>query len=202
MLRVIQEKEFYRVGGLKKIKTDVRVVCATNVDIEKKAKQGVFWQDLFYRLSVGRVALPPLRQRKEDILPLAEMFLTSFAREKKKRFRTISGAAAEILLSYEWPGNVRELKNAVEWAVLMWDGHELKPVHLGILKERIKGAPAETSDAGTINCNNFTLPPGSLSIEEYMGNIIGEALKQNQGKKTQTAKYRGISRRSLYSRLR
>lgn len=202
LLRVIQEKEFYRVGGLKKIKTDVRVICATNVDIEKKIKQKAFRQDLFYRLSVGRITLLPLRQRKEDILPLAGMFLANFAREKGKRFRTISGGAADMLLSYEWPGNVRELKNAVEWAVLMWDDSKLKPVHLGILKDRKKGAPVETASAGIIDCNSFTLPSGSLPIEEYFDNIIIEALKLNKGNKTQTAKYLGISRRSLYSRLK
>jgi len=202
LLRLIQEREFFRVGGLKKITTDARFICATNVDIEKKVRQKAFRQDLFYRLSVGRITLPPLRQRKEDILPLAEMFLTRFAREKGKRFRTISGGAADMLLSCKWPGNVRELKNAIEWAVLMWDEHELKPVHLGILKGRKKGAPVETVSDGMIDCNNFTLPPGSLPIEEYFDNIIVEALKLNKGNKTQTAKYLGISRRSLYSRLK
>ncbi len=202
LLRVIQEKEFYRVGGLKKIKTDVRVVCAANVDIEKKVKQKAFRQDLFYRLSVGRITLPPLRQRKEDILPLAEMFLARFAREKGKRFKTISNGAVDMLLSYKWPGNVRELKNAIEWAVLMWDEHEIKPVHLSILKDNKKYVPAETAGSGMIDCNNFSLPPGGLPIEEYFNNIIAHALKLNQGNKTKTAKYLGISRRSLYSRLK
>lgn len=203
LLRVIQEREFYRVGGLKKIKTDVRIICATNADIENKMGQGSFRQDLYYRLNVGRIYLPPLRHRQEDILPLAEMFLTRFAREKGKSFRTIGDEAAKMLLSYKWPGNVRELKNVVEWAVLMWDDRELKPSHLGILqKDNKKGTPVETARAGAIDYKSFVLPPHCLPIEEYINNIFIEALKLNSGNKTKTAKYLGISRRSLYCRLK
>lgn len=202
LLRVIQEKEFYRVGGLKKISADVRIICATNVDIQKKMKEGSFRQDLYYRLSVGHIYLPPLRQRVDDILPLAGMFLTDYAREKKKSFQSISREAAQMLLSYQWPGNVRELKNVIEWAVIMWDDDELKPAHLGILqKDRLNRAAGENTVAGTIDYENFSLPPGGLPLEEYYNNIILKTMELFKGNKTETARYLGISRRSLYCRL-
>ena len=202
LLRVIQEKEFYRVGGLKKIAADVRIICATNVNVQKKMEEGSFRQDLYYRLSVGHIYLPPLRERVDDILPLAGMFLTEYAREKKKSFRTISSEAAQMLLSYQWPGNVRELKNVIEWAVIMWDDDELKPAHLGILqKDRINRAVDENSGAGTLDYKNFSLPPGGLPLEEFYNNIILKTLEMFKGNKTEAAKYLGISRRSLYCRL-
>jgi DNA-binding NtrC family response regulator len=202
LLRVIQEKEFYRVGGLKKIKTRARFIGATNASIEEKIRRGEFRKDLYYRLSVGRIQLPPLRERREDIIPLAEMFLLKFAGAKGRCFRSISREAEEILLAYHWPGNVRELKNVMEWVVLMWDERELKPGHLDLLdktgeavSEQDSGLPAE------IDCKNFVLPSRKLPLEDYQDRIILKALKMHRGNKTETAKYLGISRRSLYCRL-
>lgn len=107
-----------------------------------------------------------------------------------------------MLLSYQWPGNVRELKNVIEWAVIMWDDNELKPAHLGILqKDMINRAADENTDAGTIDYKNFSLPPGTLPLEEYYNNIILKTLEMHKGNKTETARYLGISRRSLYCRL-
>lgn len=201
LLRVIQEKEYYRVGGLKKMKTDTRIICATNVDVQQKIEEGTFRRDLYYRLSVGHIQLPPLRQRTEDILPLAEMFLLGFAREKRKSFKAISRQAADVLLSHDWPGNVRELKNTMEWAVLMWDEAELKPSHLDILTAKAKDRPRAAVAPGVIDHENFFLPPGGLPFEDYCNNIILKALEKFKGNKTLTAKYLGISRRSLYCRL-
>jgi DNA-binding NtrC family response regulator len=202
LLRVIQEKEFYRVGGLKKIATDVRIICATNVDIQKKMESGSFRPDLYYRLSVGHIYLPPLRQRVEDILPLAGMFLSDYTKKKRKNFKTISPEAAQILLSFQWPGNVRELKNAIEWAVIMWDDDELKSAHLGILqKDRISRKIETNADQGTIDYNNFSLPLQGLPLEEYYNNIILKTMEMFKGNKTEAARYLGISRRSLYCRL-
>jgi DNA-binding NtrC family response regulator len=201
LLRVIQEKEYYRVGGLKKIKTDTRIICATNVNIQERIEEGTFRQDLYYRLSVGHIHLPPLRQRTEDIMPLAGMFLLGFAGEKRKSFKTISREAAHMLLAYNWPGNVRELKNTIEWAVLMWDDLELKPCHLDILTGNIKSKPQTAVDLGVIDHENFFLPPNSLPLEDYCNNIILKVLEKFKGNKTLAAKYLGISRRSLYCRL-
>ncbi|MHB1041778.1 MAG: sigma-54-dependent transcriptional regulator [Eubacteriales bacterium] len=203
LLRVLQEKEFYRVGGLKKLKTDLRIICATNVEIEKKVEQGAFRRDFYYRLNVGRIYLPPLRERAEDIIPLARMFLDNFAQEKGKSFKEISKEAANFLSSYRWPGNVRELKNTMEWVVLMWDGPVLKTSHLGILKnEKTPDIAREIYGTGVIDPDNFSLPWGGLSLNEYTNKVIIKALKMNNGNKTETAKYLGMSRRSLYCRLK
>ncbi|MGD0152553.1 MAG: sigma-54 dependent transcriptional regulator [Thermacetogeniaceae bacterium] len=196
LLRVIQEKEFYRVGGLKKFKTDVRIICATNVDIEQKVEQGAFRKDLFYRLNVARIYLPPLRERRDDIIPLVEMFLTRFSKEKRKNFKTISKSAVDLLLSYEWPGNIRELRNLIEWAVLMHDDTELKPLHLKLQKAHSQSDHEETASA------SFVLPPYSLPLKPFIDEIILRALEMHHGNKVQTAHYLDIPLRTLYNRLK
>lgn len=119
LLRVIQEKEFMRLGGVETVKADVRIIAATNADLEAEVRKGTFREDLFYRLNVISVQLPPLRKRTEDIAPLAHHFLNVFARENEKPIREISPGAMELLLDYHWPGNVRELENALERAVVL-----------------------------------------------------------------------------------
>lgn len=147
--------------------------------------------------------IPPLRQRKEAIIKLAEMFLTGFAREKGKKFKAINQEAAHMLQSYHWPGNVRELKNTMEWVVLMWDDNVLKPSHLGILQnDRFSEPAAERIDPDTIDYQSFVLPDNNLPLEEYTNKIILKALELKKGNKTDAAKYLGISRRSLYCRLK
>lgn len=201
LLRVIQEKEFYRVGGLKKIKVDVRFICATNAEINKKIADGTFRKDLYYRLNIGQIYMPPLRERKEEIIPLAMMFLNEMAAKKGKLFRKISKEAVDLLLFHDWPGNIRELKNAVEWAMLMGDDYELKPAHLAILNEARNDGVPKTSHS-SIDIHNFLLPPDRLPLNDYVNNVIRKALDMHQGNKTETAKYLGISRRSLYCRLK
>ncbi|MGD0620890.1 MAG: sigma-54 dependent transcriptional regulator [Thermacetogeniaceae bacterium] len=183
LLRVLQEKEFYRVGGLKKIKTNVRIICATNGDIEKRVKEGTFRQDLFYRLNAARIQLHPLRECRDSIIPLTEMFLTRFAEEKGKNFRKISSEAAQVLISYHWPGNTRELKNVIEWVAVMFDDTELKKDYLGSL---FKYVP------------DISLPTTNQSVTDRM---IVEALKINKGNKTKAAKNLQIPLRTLYRRL-
>ena len=199
LLRVIQEKEFYRVGGLKKIITDVRVVCATNADLSHRVEQGAFRKDLYYRLKVGHIVIPPLRRRQEEILPLAEMFLAELAAQKGRRFRKISPEAGRRLQAYDWPGNVRELRNAIEWIVFMYDDSEIKPEHLGGLL----GGPvgAGRSAAVCLNPDDIILPSGGLALEDYTDRIVAAALTLCRGNKTAAARYLGISRRSLYCRL-
>ncbi|MDD3023485.1 MAG: sigma-54 dependent transcriptional regulator [Syntrophomonadaceae bacterium] len=202
LLRVIQEKEFYRVGGLKKFKTDVRIICASNEDIEKKIDEGTFRRDLYYRLNVGRIHLPPLKERPEDIIPLANMFLLEFAQEKRKKFSQISEGASRILMSHNWPGNVRELKNVIEWAVFMWDDKMLRTSHLGILQGKLNTPIFEPAKTGIIDYQEFTLPDDQLPLDRYTHNIIRQALQLHNGNKSETAKYLGISRHSLYSLLK
>lgn len=204
LLRVIQEKEYYRVGGLKKIKVDTRFICATNTDLKKKVAEGAFRKDLYYRLNVARLYLSPLRTKPEVILPLALMFLLELARKKGKRFRTISKAAASILTAHDWPGNIRELRNLLEWVVLMYDDKELKPCHLNYLRENNmwQKPSAESLKPQMIDYRDFDLPPGSLPLTEYFHSIIRKALEKHNGNKTATTRYLGISRRSLYCRLK
>jgi two-component system response regulator AtoC len=193
LLRILQEKEFYRVGGLKKIKTDVRIICATNTDIEDKVEQGAFRRDLFFRLNVARIHLPSLRERKEEIIPLAESFLAGFTKEKKKHFERISKDAGEALISYNWPGNIRELKNLIEYAVVMYNDTQLKTEHLEhVLKPRT---------CITTNSNGALLPPANFFLVKHTNKIILEALEMHKGNKTDTARYLGMPVRTLYRRL-
>jgi len=202
LLRVIQEKEFYRVGGLKKIHTDVRIVCATNANLEERVEQGTFRKDLYFRLKVGHVLIPPLRERREDIIPLTEMFLRQFAGKKADRFRQISDGAADILLTHDWPGNVRELRNTMEWVSFMYDDAELKPIHLVNLQKNSQSALNVPDNVQTVTLEHFSLPADGFSLEEYNDWIIQQAIEACQGNKTVAAMRLGISRRALYSRLK
>ncbi|HWQ62512.1 MAG TPA: sigma 54-interacting transcriptional regulator, partial [Negativicutes bacterium] len=202
LLRVIQEKEFYRVGGLRKVSADVRIVCATNADLGRKVEHGAFRKDLFYRLKVGHIIIPPLRQRREEILPLAEMFLHEFALQKGRRFNKIDPAAAELLLAYDWPGNIRELRNTIEWVVFMNDDTAVRTVHLDGLGKghSIIGRTGVAADS-TLDPADFTLPAVGFDLEDYVDRIVRRALDLCRGNKTAAARYLGISRRSLYCRL-
>ncbi|MFZ5897932.1 MAG: sigma 54-interacting transcriptional regulator [Bacillota bacterium] len=203
LLRMIEDKAFYRVGGLKKVKADFRIICASSVDLAGQVERGSFRPDLYYRLSVARIYLPPLRERREEIIPLARMFLARFAREKGKRFAGISRRAADLLRSYYWPGNIRELRNTIELIVALWDDEEVTPAHLAMLpKARMLSETPGFSGTNVINPGDFSLPLGSLPLEEYNNRIILKALEMHGGNKTKTAKYLGISRRSLDCRLK
>lgn len=200
LLRVLQENEYFRVGGQKVIPTDVRIICATNQSIEAMVAEGKFRQDLYYRLNVGRIHLPPLRERAEDILPLAYSFLTDFAEEKGSKLRSISKEAADILMAYEWPGNVREIRNAMQRVVLLWDGWEVKGRHLDFLQN---GSPdSQSGSPAALNLDDMVLPLGGLPIEDVYNTIVRKALELNKGNKSKTAQYLQISRNSLTYRLK
>ena len=203
LLRVIQEKEYFRVGGLQKIKTDVRIICATNLDLGKQVELGKFRKDLYYRLKVGHIFVSPLRDRREEILPMAAMFLQEMAAKRGKKFTKISAAAQRILLSYDWPGNVRELRNMLEWVVALNDDEELQASHLAILEFPSKGGAAtEEGLSASLNLNNFVLPPGSFCLEDFFDRIILQAVEMHDGNKTKAANYLGISRRAVYYRMK
>jgi len=194
LLRVIEEKSFYRVGGLKKIKTDIRIIGATNLDFETRVAAGLFRKDLYYRLKVGQVEVPPLRQRKEDILPLALMFLEDFSKRRSKKFRAISTQAAQFLLSYDWPGNVRELRNLMEWVSFMYDEEELKLEHLHNLHPKTLAGDNDQQIVVTGEADNSLLGT-------YVDEMILNTIKDFNGNKTQAARHLGISVRTLYYRL-
>ncbi len=175
LLRVLQEKEFERVGGHKTLKTDVRVVAATNKNLERLVESEVFRGDLYYRLNVFPIYLPPLRERKTDILLLADHFLEQYAKENHKDIRRFSTPAIDMLMSYHWPGNVRELENCIERAVLLCEERVIHSYHLPPTLQT-----GETSS---------TLP--DLSLEEAVSNlereILTDALKNTRGNVTKAS---------------
>ncbi len=175
LLRVLQEKEFERVGGQKTIKTDVRIIAATNKNLEQAVEEGTFRGDLYYRLNVFPIYLPPLRERKTDILLLADHFLERYAKENRKDIRRFSTPAIDMLMAYHWPGNVRELENCIERAVLLCEEGVIHSYHL-----------PPTLQTGP---ESDTLP--ALSLEEAVANLeremIIDALKNTRGNITQAA---------------
>ena len=199
LLRVLQEKEFYRVGGLKKIRIDARIICATNRSLEECVEQGSFRRDLYYRLKVGHIVIPPLRERREEILPMANLFLQEFSRQKHKQFETINPETARFLKQNDWPGNIRELKNTIDYATFAFDGRELLPEHLCGLSNL---HPAEKSDI-SIPDNMLALPfpPQGYTMKKYNDDIINKVLAAFEGNQTATAAYLGISRRAIVYHL-
>ena len=212
LLRVLQEKEFYRVGGLKKIKTDIRLLCASNVNLLQRVQAGTFRQDLYYRLKVGHLLVPPLRERVEDIGLLAELFLQRFASQRRKRFTSIAPAALVILERYAWPGNVRELRNAMEWVVFVYDDSQLQPWHLETLcRETGLENKQEQTEKGEIDvaaamatCSQaLVLPPlaAGYTLKAYTDLIINQMLEFCGHNQTVSARSLGISRSTLCERL-
>ena len=175
LLRVLQEREFERVGGHKTIKTDVRIIAATNKNLEKAVDEGVFRSDLYYRLNVFPIYLPPLRERKTDVLLLADHFLDKYAKENRKDIRRFSTPAIDMLVGYHWPGNVRELENCIERAVLLCDEGVIHSYHL-----------PPTLQTGS---ESGTLP--ALSLEDAVSKLeyemIVDSLKNTRGNTTKAA---------------
>lgn len=199
LLRVVQEREFYRVGGLRKINLNVRIVCVTNRNLARLVRENGFRQDLFFRLNTGRIFIPPLRERKQDIAPLAEMFLEQYAGQKKRRFRVIQQEALEILQRFDWPGNVRQLQNAVERIVLLHDEEQVRPEHLSFLFStdgEDSPVPFCREDLDSIT---ITFPPEGLELKEIEMRVIQKVLSIFGGNKTRAAAYLGMARNSIRS---
>jgi DNA-binding NtrC family response regulator len=187
LLRFLEEKTFKRVGGLADIRVDVRVVAATNRDLEREVKAGKFREDLFYRLQVMPIALPSLRERKGDAIMLANYFLDQFNREFRKRIRGLSPAATSLLEQYQWPGNVRELRNAIERAMLLSDRDYLEPEDFTLTR--------------TVNPTEFRLPPEGVNLEEVERQLLVQALERAGGNQTQAAQLLGINRDQVRYRI-
>ena len=183
-LRVLQEHEFQRLGGTRPIKANVRVIAATNRDLRKAVERGMFREDLYYRLQVFEIAIPPLRDRKSDVLPLADAFLRDLARSFGRPVAGLTADAKRALLEYSWPGNVRELRNALERAAILSDGGLIAPQHLLLATDR-PDATAETTD-----------------LNEVERQMIEQVLRKTRGNKSKAAKRLGLSRTQLYGRLR
>lgn len=193
LLRVLQEREFERLGSNKTLRIDVRVIAATNVDLRAALEQGTFREDLYYRLNVVPINIPPLRDRREDIPYLAKHFVSKLAGELGSRVTAISEPAIDALLHYHWPGNVRELENVIERSLVLASGVKLEPADIR-LDDMPKARAAASQPAA------FTLPEG-MSLEDYEQAIIREAMKKANGNKSQAARLLGLTRNALRYRL-
>jgi DNA-binding NtrC family response regulator len=189
LLRVLQEREFERLGGTKTIKVDVRLVAATNRDLRVALEEGTFREDLYYRLNVVPIDIAPLRERKEDIPELVNLFISRFAKDSGKQFTGLSEDAMPLLTAHYWPGNVRELQNVIERACALATGTTLTAADIR-LDSRAK--PAESG-------NGF-LPEGH-TLEQWEDEMIREALRRANGNKSQAARLLGLSRNALRYRL-
>ncbi len=194
LLRVLQEKEFERVGSNQTIRSDVRVIAATNRNLEEAIQKGTFREDLYYRLNVVTISLPPLRERKEDIPLLVEHFLKKYNRENKKNVASLSKEARDLLMRYDYPGNVREVENIVERAVVLCRGDTLTTQDLPLNLREGKAEAALERDRGT-----QSLPD---TLEEIERQLILKALERSGGVQTKAAEELGISERVLRYKMK
>lgn len=190
LLRVLQENEVRRVGSTRTIRVDTRVVASTNVDLLQLVREHRFREDLYYRLNVLQVHIPPLRERREDIPLLVNAFLEEHATRYGKTVKSVDEPAMKILNMYGWPGNVRELRNAIERAVLLCEGPIIRPSHL----------PAEIKGTGTGSATAFSFPFGA-TLADAEQCLIFQTLRQVEGNKARAARLLGISLKTLYNKL-
>jgi len=195
LLRVIQEREIERVGSSKTIKVDVRIIAATNRDLQKDVSSGRFREDLFYRLNVVTLRVPSLRERLNDIPLLTQHFLKKYAAKNRKAVKAFTPLAMDMFLKYDWPGNVRELENAVERAVILLPGDYIteKELPLNI---------TQSYPRDDLFRDNSTLVHEDLSLEEIEKSAILATLEATAGNKSETARKLGINRRTLYMKLK
>jgi DNA-binding NtrC family response regulator len=197
LLRFLEEKMFRRVGGSADVKVDVRVIAATNQDLERQVREGKFREDLYYRLNVMRVAMPPLRERGRDVVLLAGHFLRMFGQEFRKPVRSLSAAAEAALLAYAWPGNVRELRNVIERAVLLAEHAILAPGDFDSLRgPAIGAAPAPAAAVSGVQ-----LPPEGLRLDDLERDLIVLALERTHGNQTRAAALLGLHRDQIRYRM-
>ena len=190
LLRFLEEKTFKRVGGAADIHVDVRVVAATNRSLEEEVRAGRFREDLYYRLNVLPIVLPPLRERADDVLALVDFYVDSFNREFKKHVRGVAPEARKRLLAYGWPGNVRELRNCVERAMLLSDADVLT------LDDLALGTGAALRLSGQVD-----LPPGGVDLEELERSLVAQALERTSWNQTRAAQLLGLNRDQIRYRI-
>jgi DNA-binding NtrC family response regulator len=188
LLRFLEEKTFKRVGGLADLRVDVRVIAATNRDLEREVKAGRFREDLYYRLQVMPIHLPALRDRRGDVRLLAAYFVDRFNREFKKRVKGLAAEAIELVEAYPWPGNVREMRNAIERAMLLSEREQLEPADFTNLTQ-------------TVGPTHFQLPPEGVNLEEVERQLLVQALERSGGNQTQAAQLLGINRDQVRYRI-
>ena len=194
LLRVLQEREFERLGSNKTRHIDVRVVAATNVDLRRALEEGTFREDLYYRLNVLPINIPPLRERREDVPYLAEHFIRKHAAELGTSELALTDEATAKLLSYHWPGNVRELENVIERSLVLAGGGRLEAADIRLdMAPRSRVAASGTGDPAFL--------PDGMTLDQYEEAIIKEAMRRAQGNKSQAARLLGLTRNALRYRL-
>jgi Nif-specific regulatory protein len=215
LLRVLQEREFERVGDHRSVRVDVRVIAATNLDLQEEVRKGTFREDLYYRLNVVTVYLPPLRNRREDIPQLIDHFLDRYNRENERNLNKISREMMSTLLRYPWPGNVRELENAIERAVVLSTTDEftedLLPIQIRMfaqqgrdtgLAESIESLARKLSEQAI---EDYAMREGEiydLVVGEVEKQLIAKALDRHNGVKTKSADFLGINRNTLNKKVK
>ena len=211
LLRVLEDQVIRRVGGLRDMQVDVRVIAASNRDLEKAVREGHFRQDLYYRLAIIAIFIPPLRDRKDDILPLVNFFIERYNRRFKKSIRGITDETRSLMLAHNWPGNVRELKNTIERGMILEDEPFLRPFYLpfsvGESGGRTLFERTSPADGGQTLPNGRTLPrlyipEGGTSLEEVEHSMVELAMSQANGNQTNAAKLLDISRDALRYKLK
>jgi two-component system response regulator AtoC len=213
LLRVLEDQVIRRVGGVRDIQVEVRVIAASNRDLEREVREGRFRQDLYYRLAIISIFLPTLRERKEDILPLIDFFLAHYNRKFRKSVQGVSEDTRRLLVNYDWPGNVRELRNALERAMILEEGSLLKPDDLPftvasgrsgpVLTDKSAGAPVESQPApGKRRLPPLSIPEGGTSLEDVEHALVELALQQSHGNQIKAAKLLNISRDALRYKMK
>ncbi|HZO99779.1 MAG TPA: sigma-54 dependent transcriptional regulator [Terriglobia bacterium] len=227
LLRVLEDQTIRRIGGIKDIGVDVRVIAASNRDLEQGVRDGTFRQDLFYRLSIIPIFIPPLRHRKEDILPLVEFFIDRYNFRFRKNIKGITQETRDLLLAYDWPGNVRELKNSIERSMILEDGEYIRPTYLpiqitgqpqsyqtetpvAVADDPVVGMPAVVAPTSAPwrplpsgrMIPVLDLPRQGTSLEEVEKELVGLALKQTSGNQTHAARLLDISRDALRYKMK
>ncbi len=195
LLRVIEEKNFKRVGGTRDIRVDVRMIATTNRDLSQQVKEQSFREDLYYRLKVFPISIPPLRDRPDDILLLAKYFVALYNKEFRKHVTGISPEGEALLMKYPWPGNIRELRNTIERAMILGSGEVIMPEHLP--KEIATGSPVEDTVPAS-----FQIPKGGVDLKDLEKDLVQQALKQASGNQVHAGRLLGISRDALRNRMK
>jgi DNA-binding NtrC family response regulator len=194
LLRLVEQKSFRRIGGVKDIQVNVRIITATNQDLMKLKEEGKFREDLFYRINITALRMPPLRERPKDILPLTKYFIQKYNEKFHKDVQKVSKVVEDFFMAYNWPGNVRELRNVIERAMILGDGDTLLMEHL---PTEILG---QGSKEGKV-AEEIRIPPEGISLEKVEEALVRQALKMTNGNQTKAAKLLDISRDALRYRM-
>jgi two-component system response regulator AtoC len=213
LLRVMEDQVIRRVGGVRDIQVDVRVIAASNRDLERAVREGHFRQDLYYRLAIISIFIPPLRERKEDILPLVDFFIDHYNRKFRKSIRGISEETRRLMLNYDWPGNVRELKNAIERAMILEEDNVLRPTYLPFSVSQPHAGVTAFEHASSPPSGGqplpdgrwlppLSIPEGGTSLEGVERALVELALRQTGGNQTHAARLLDISRDALRYKMK